>query len=396
MPEYLLRASQIAAKLESTAGTAATLAAADVNLRPLADGLSWEADPQRVENLEVADDLATSADFVAAVPATLNFGVTLKGSGALGTVPAVGTFLRACGMKEQQVKTITIGALSGGDNAFIQGETYSATGGKTGIVDVDLSSGGGALRYIPVTGGDLASGDTVTANSTVGTTSSTSANYAWKYTPRTTGQETATIQWGVRNTDGTAAKDLIRRLRGAMGNPQIEIPALGPARINFSFRGVEDFAGLGDVFAGVDYETVSIGSVPKLINSTLQLDGIGVRPTQISMDCGNELVLEPDPTVTGGTAGFLNTRIGARTPQLTMDPRTLDTFDDYGKLRTGNTMAVRVSFGTSPQNIDIVAAAGQLRQVGSGERSSFLVADKTIFLTRHPTISDHDYAIYFK
>jgi hypothetical protein len=169
-------------------------------------------------------------------------------------------------LQEQIVSQITVGAITGGDGTLTAGSIYSATGSKTGIVEADRN-GAGAMRYIVLTGGNLAASDVVTVGAESTTTSGTSTFYAVKYKPRSSGLQNLTIQRAAKNSEGTSAEDQLYRLRGSAGTGSISGAALDAIRFNAEFTGPLDFIGAGSFFTGFTYET---GNAPKFLNAVVQ------------------------------------------------------------------------------------------------------------------------------
>src|SRR5262245_19090650 len=191
---FLIRSQQIAAKVEVARGTAETLSAAEVKLKPFQSEINPALEPIRFRNDEVSDDIGQAADFVSACAGVLPFGWAFKTSGTVGTPAAVGVYLRGCGLQEYVVHTITAGAPSPG--SFAAGSRYTATGGKTGIIEQDYTAGG-TLRYIALMGGALANTKLVTVGANTATCSSTDPLHSVRYKPRWTGHENITIQRGI-------------------------------------------------------------------------------------------------------------------------------------------------------------------------------------------------------
>lgn len=397
--DLLVLNQQFAAKQEVTPGTAVALAAADVNLKPFQSSLSFAPDYTRFGNDEVAEDIGAAADFVAGKPARLGFGCAFHGSGVLATEPAVMIYLEALGCKKSLVKAAQINAPSGGDAKFLAGESYSAASGtKTGVVDQDIT-GSGSLRYVPATGGDLVATDVVTANGDSATVQSSPApsTYGWKAQPLSFGHKTLTVQRGTKNAQGTAAKDFLIRLRGALGTGRIECTALDALRLISEFTGVLDFAGNGSLFTGVDYESFTNLLQPKFVNATCQIDAIAVKPSSFTFDFGNAVEMVPDPTTTGGTAGYDYARIANREPKFTIDPlrSPADNLDDIGYLGDGRTFAAQIIVGTTPNIIEISAAKCQIRGWSEQVRAGRHAAALELFVTRTDK-PDYDWAIYFR
>lgn len=394
---FLVLTQQLAGKLESVAGVAETLTAAEVKLRPFQSEFGFSPEFQRFTNDQVADDIGVAADFVSGKAGSLRVGFPLNTSGVVGTAPACGIYLEAMAHKEQNVKTITIGAPTGGGNAFAAGDTFTATGGRTGIIEQDISAGG-TLRYIMTAGADLADTVVITApDGTSATCSGTSSAHSVKYTPTSFSQKTITVQQGEKNDAGTAGQDFLYRLLGAMGTGRLRFAALDAIRLSAEFKGPISFTGAGSLFTGVTYEAQTNATLPKLRNSTIQINGVSVVPSAIEMDFGAVVELDPDPTTGGGEDGYDQARIARREPKLTIDPRKLKpgTLDELGLLGDGTEFPISIICGTTPYLIEIAILKAQLREMNYTDRAGRKVINKTIHIVRN-AITDNDYAIYFR
>lgn len=391
---FLVRAQQIARKIEVTRGVAETLAAADVKLKPFQSELTRAAEPIRFTNDEVSDDIGQAADFVSAVAGVINYGVALKTSGTVGTLAAVDVELRACGQQSRVVNQITIGAISGGDTIFNAGETYSASAGtKTGIIEQTIT-GAGTLRYYILTGTALVAADVVTSLGDSATTSGTNTLYAVRYNPRSTLHENMTLQAGIKNDAGTASEDRLFRLAGALGNGTIKYAALDAVRIGFEFKGATVFAGAGSMLTGYTYET---SSPPKWINSTCQINGVGVSPSSCEINFGNTVELEPEPTTIGGADGFEYARILSHEPTITIDPYTIPhaILDDLGLLTAGTEVAFQLTTGTTPNIIEFSATKCQIRTNTQAVRAGRETRQITLHINRS-LVTDWDHLLYFR
>lgn len=388
----LVAAAQLSAKLESVSGTAETLTAAEVDLKPDIAGFNFTPQIDMVENRPVSDDLGAGVAYPSGFKGSIAFSVGLKCGGVVGTDPAISRYLKACGFKFQTVLTTSCGAPSPG--SFAAGDTYSATGGKTGIIE-QAYTGAGTLRYIVTAGGALANNDVVTCGANSATCTATQATYAVKASPRSSAFETITIQRGVKNYDGTSAKDYLCKLRGAMGTGTIQADANGFLKFSGEFQGVISSLGDGSLFTGCTYEATL---PPKFQNATFQIGGVTLIPDSVSIDLGNEVVLDPDPTTGGGTSGYLKARITQRNPKITVAPLRVPTttFDDLGKLQSGATVAFQMILGTTPNLIEIKAPICQIRDLTLGERSGLETSSMTLACLTDDALPDNDLAIYFR
>lgn len=98
MTAPLARKVQLAAKVEATAGSAETLAAADAGI--LVENVVFTPGIVMLDRNPLRDSLSRYSSVPGSGIATLTFRCEVKGSGTATTPPAMGKFLRACGMTE--------------------------------------------------------------------------------------------------------------------------------------------------------------------------------------------------------------------------------------------------------------------------------------------------------
>lgn len=398
MADYFLpRSQQIAAAIESVSGTAETLDAGDVRLKPFQSDAPFTPEYERFANDEVSPDIGEAPDFTGGWKARIAAGFNLQTGGLSGGViqqPAIGIYLRACGMKEQIVRTITVGSISPG-GSFAEGATFSATGGKTGIIEA-TRTGAGTLRYISTAGDPIASADVVTVGADSATATGTAAIYAYKYTPSGVTQESLTIQRGILNSEGTASHDSIFRLRGAMGNAVLTFTPSDVVRFAGNFLGVDDEATEDALLAGYTYETENR---PRFRNATIQLNGVDVKVNTVTFDTGNDLQMDPDPSTDGGDAGYLAAYIAKRTPTIAVAPlRTVaSVLDDIGIHRDGTEVAFQLLLNAESAGtiVELVVPKVQVRTWGIEDRGGKQASPMTLNVTR-AALTDLDYAIYFR
>lgn len=106
MGRILSNRQVIAAKVETTEGTAIALAGADANnliMEP-----TFEADVPMYERSFLDNSLSPQKAIATTRLARLSFKVECKGSGTAGTAPALGKLLRACGFNETVVASTSV------------------------------------------------------------------------------------------------------------------------------------------------------------------------------------------------------------------------------------------------------------------------------------------------
>ncbi|MCC7202448.1 MAG: hypothetical protein IT393_07305 [Nitrospirae bacterium] len=102
----LTRRAVVAAKIETTEGTAETLAAGDANF--LVVDPKFDADIPLFKRGVVNGSLSPYNSIPGSQMARLSFKVELRGSGAAGTAPAIGKLLKACGFGETIVASTSV------------------------------------------------------------------------------------------------------------------------------------------------------------------------------------------------------------------------------------------------------------------------------------------------
>lgn len=102
MAAPLARIRQLAAKIETVAGTAEALAASDAGI--LVEDVRFKLNAEELQRNVLHDSLSRYKSIAGARTATVTFRCEIAGSGTPTTPPAMGKFLRACGFT-QSVET---------------------------------------------------------------------------------------------------------------------------------------------------------------------------------------------------------------------------------------------------------------------------------------------------
>ncbi len=150
--------TQLAAKIETTEGTAETLAGADAFL-----GANYKFTPNVAmgERPNVSASLSPWSPIPGSRSAKMEFDVELKGSGTKGTAPALGKLLQACGFGETvtastsvtynpastNIKSITIASYEDG--------VIKKMWGARGNVSIKLEDGSPGWLHFEFTGADF-------------------------------------------------------------------------------------------------------------------------------------------------------------------------------------------------------------------------------------------------
>jgi len=119
----LLRKAQVAVKLESTEGTAETLAAADADM--FVYDPSFSPDIQKTPRNPLRATLSPAPHFIGRKQASISFKTELAGSGSAGTAPKFGDALKACGLSETVAASTSVTYAP--DSDLTEGDGTSAT-----------------------------------------------------------------------------------------------------------------------------------------------------------------------------------------------------------------------------------------------------------------------------
>jgi hypothetical protein len=106
MAEFLYRRMVLAAKKETTEGTANAPVGADANL--LVEDVKFVPDIDQHARKPLSNDLSAYPSIAGMKKARLTCKVELKGSGAAGTAPAIGKLIKACGFSETIVPATSV------------------------------------------------------------------------------------------------------------------------------------------------------------------------------------------------------------------------------------------------------------------------------------------------
>ncbi|MBW1666715.1 MAG: hypothetical protein JRJ66_01450 [Deltaproteobacteria bacterium] len=155
--------SQLAAKVESTEGTAETLSATDA---VLARAVTYDPDIE-VEELDLqSSSLSPFAGAAGGRMARMTFECELKGSGTAGTPPEIGKLIRACGFEETIVGGTSVTYDPASDSIpsltiakYVDGKRYLMAGAR-GNFEIRLAAGKPGIIAFDFLGTAIADSDT--------------------------------------------------------------------------------------------------------------------------------------------------------------------------------------------------------------------------------------------
>lgn len=361
----LRRIRQVARKVESTEGTAVSVAAADAGI------LVYEPGVAHSVNMFKRKPARSSLSNLAPIPGvrtgTISYRVELKGSGTVATAPSWGTDLKMCGMRELNIVKATI---TGGSGTFAHGESVDIAGAgvEAGIVFKDTSAAGGTL-YLCETDDTFSDADVLSGLSSgaAGTISGAPTDYGISYWPDTS----AALGDGSSYTIGSYEDGLRKLLRGARGTFTIEANAVGePVFLNFEVQGVEDEVEDVILLVGITLEDVI---PPKFQAATFSIDdgsAYSAYVTSVILAMGNTLEPRLDANAAEGVSAV---RITDREPNGSYDPETVlkATHDFYNNWFDGTSYTLGYTLGTVAANkVEVFCPRAVSTDVGDGDRGS--------------------------
>lgn len=403
MADLNIQQQQLAAKIEASSGVVEALAGADVTVRAFTDDFSFSPDFDILENPEASATLGQKPQCVVGKKGTINFGSFFRGHATPGMASPWDVYLRAAGCFGQVVQAYAagIGAIGGGGDGFaLAGDTFTfgAVGNEnTGTVVVDYAGDG--TPFIYTSAAAMTAADNVVFDDTdtgVAAAGTNNASYGYKYNPRSTGIEAATIQRAVKNALGTTNEDYLYRLRGAAGNFTVEYNALDALRFRGEYQGVKDFLGDGAFLSPESIVESVCSNLVKFVGATIMLDGETVKPNTVAFSTGNEIALDPDPT---DVDSYDFARIVARAPEITLDPfrtQVNNGFDDWGKFEAGSNIPFVLKVGSvAGVIVELYAQNAQIVANDLGERSRRETAGLTLRINEGDW-ADHDWFFLFR
>ena len=377
----LIRKRQLAAKIEAVEGTAEALAAIDagllVNFTPKAN-----YDPQMYQRNPVRSSLTKMGKLTGKRSAGLDFSIELKGSGSLTQEPEWAKLIKSCGFAINDLKKITIGAITSGP--FQHGETI--TGGTslaTGRVVIETADGTTTLYFVEITGtfenGEVLTGETSGATATTGSV------------PSDAGHEIKPISSSVPSLTMGLYEDGIRKLlKGCRGTAKFNFMIGEPATVDFGFRGVK--AGVSDLplLTGISYDDVV---PPVLLNAVMSCDGVSLNLGELNVDIANTLA--PKDKI-DDAKGILSFMITERDTQGSFNPEMVlvATHDFYDKWFSNTPMVLDLAYGTVDGNkFRIYAPKIIYNKIDDADRDGIQLAQTAFDVTGSMEPGDDELAI---
>ncbi len=357
----LIRKRQLAVKIEAVEGTAEALTAEEAKL--LVYNPKVTHDIEMFTRDPVRSTFSGMGKIAGKRPAGLSFKLELRGSGTKTTDPAWITLLKGCGFESNVLKSIAIGAITGGP--FQHGEiiTGGTSSGK-GRVIFNTATGAAKVYYVIVTG-TLQTGEVLTGDTSAASATSSGA-------PAVEGQEYRPISSGVSSlTLGCYEDGVLKMIKGARGNVKFGFKSGEPVMLDFTFQGVE--AGITDValLTAIAHETTK---PPSLLSATLLLDAYAARIGEMNIDVNNSLAARDD---INDARGLLSYQITNRNISGGLNPEmvTVATYDFYTKFFGSTDIVLALNAGATTGNMfKFFAPRLQLTKVDDTDRDGMALA----------------------
>lgn len=293
MGDYRTLNRTILCKVESTPGTDATPVVGTDAV--LGENPSTTPGIQALNTNEVTGALDTRAPIPGGGPGNHSLTVNLHGSGAGGTAPEWGSYMRACAFAQTLLAADITGTASAGATGSITLDTGDGATVEIGHI-ITLTGGTGSGQTRVVTG---VSTDTVSVYPNWSVTPSTDSVYAVKasalYVPASSSLVTASIYDYYHASSG--ANSELRKVLGWVGNAAFNLGVGGIGQVTFT--GLGKWATPANVSPPGAATFDSQRPVP-FMNADVSLDSVAVKINALTFDMGNQVQQAPDPADTYG------------------------------------------------------------------------------------------------
>jgi len=376
----LTRKRQLAAKIEAVEGTAETLAAADAKILVYNPKVNF--DIAMFERNPARPSFSNIAKIPGKRPAGLSFRLELRGSGVAATVPEWGKLLQSCGFGVNALKSMDIGAITGGP--FQHGEIITGgTSAATGRVVVNTADGAAAIMFVSISG-TFQSGETITGGTSTATATTSSV-------PATIGNEFKLISENIPSLTQGSYEDGVRKLlKGCRGKVKFGFKSGEPVFMDFEFQGVE--AGVTDTafLSNVTYETTK---PPAFLSALFSVDAYSAKIGEMDIDVGNTLAVRDD---VNDARGILSFAITGREVTGSFNPEIVScsTHDFHSKWFSGAEMVVDFIVGSVAGNkFRFYIPKAQYTKVEDEDRDGLQLAKSAFSLNGSVTPGDDEFCI---
>lgn len=376
----LTRKRQLAAKVEAVEGTAETLAAADAKILVYNPKVNF--DIAMFERNPARPSFSNIAKIPGKRPGALSFRLELRGSGVAVTVPEWAKLLQACGFGVNALKSMDIGAITGGPfqhSEIITGGTSAATG----RVVINTADGAAAIMFVSISG-TFQSGETITGGTSSASATTSSA-------PATIGNEFKLISENIPSLTQGSYEDGVRKLlKGSRGKVKFGFKSGEPVFMDFEFQGVE--AGVTDTafLANVTYESTK---PPAFLSALFSVDAYSAKIGEMDIDVGNTLAVRDDVNDQRGILSFVITGrevTGSFNPEMV----SCAAHDFHSKWFSGAEMVVDFIVGSVAGNkFRFYIPKAQYTKVEDEDRDGLQLAKSAFGLNGSVTPGDDEFCM---
>ena len=384
---FLTRKSQFLAKIQSVAGTAETLAAADGKVR-VNVGMGFDYQAPKI----VRDIARASLSPLGMIASTKAGAITLRTEintpDTMTSLPEHETLLRASGHVVDVVKRIAIGAITSGP--ISRGATLTGgTSSGTGRLVLDATNGDTHLYYVPISG-TLQSGEVITGTGGATCTSSGApASYGASVRPLSTFPDFITARY---ENDGYAWS-----VRDAVADMSFEIEASKQGFFDFAILGAKGTFGTLAMTSSISYDT---GEPPILQNAGLTI-GSSFQPvfSKVSFAQNNKNVLRQNGNA-AGTTGIEGARITGREPKfkITLEHVVAATKDFFANYDASTKEAIKFQCGTTVgKRFFFFAPLAEISALPIGDAEGIRTLEVEFLLTSTASVqsADGEYEMLF-
>lgn len=376
----------------------------------------YERNPTRMSISPAPAQIPGTGSSSGAASATIEFtfSVELAGSGTIGTAPRWSSLLKACGMNEVAVSSISSDdSLAGGgtvipkvlrnyENFSSQSGTTYATGTQTGRVIGDHFFDDPTIYYkadgsgstAPISGDNLV-GQISNMYATADSGPTATGGVAWVLTSGTnlggaTGTSSSLTMQVPLNSNGDYVEGV-----GCRGNVEFAFVSGDRVLMNFTFTGRFNQYAEGGTFTptaeGRPLPPSFVGVSLGIAESTYVASGTdtaaytGTIFNSMTIGLNNDLVVREN--VSAGS-GYDVAYITGRTPSMTFNPDAVRDFssnpyaDLWDRFLSGETTRGRMTVGSAAGNTFLFKfPAAQFTGITDGNRDEVVVWDSTTTLT---------------
>ena len=382
----LTRRRQIAARVETTRGTAVTLTAGN-NIPNIRD-VGFTVTPLRVERNLNRSSLTKYPSLVPGqTQVELTFAVEMGGNSSMPIAvyngPRFDPLLRACGLEAVAAVSLATGAITSGP--FRHAETLSQGASNQGTCIGDWYTGSGAIYAEETSGAFGTSGNVsgATSGATVSPSGAGNDVKAYRLQSDPDSMEAITIAAYV---DGKIVK-----VRGAMGNVEWTFQHGNPVLMNYTIMGVLDSYSDGALLTspeeGQDQPPAffTASTTFSLTDGTNRY-GSGVTGaagplSQMTLGLNNNVVLRENALVTGGIGYAI---ITDRAPAGSFNPDEVlnSVYDFHSSFRNGTPNRMKVNVGSTAGNRFLFNTPGLVfSDLGDGDRDGIQTLDASFDLS---------------